>query len=118
MKEYKWLTKAEYKTFFREVLIGAGLYGSLAFATGFGTAGVVWLGRAVFILFALIALKRKDRFFLLWSTPFLVATFISETFAMMWGFIWFGLGGLGLIGHACLVPLNYLLKNFILWRDL
>lgn len=118
MKDYRWMTRAECKNFAREMLIAGVLFGCFAIAVQFQPLGVVWLGRAVFILFALIALKRKERFFLLSLTPFLVATFISETFAMMLAFLCFVFGGLGVIGYAFLTPLNYLLKNFMLWRDM
>ena len=112
---YTWMTRAETKECVRSLLIGAGLLGCLSFGFGFGTPGLVWLGRVVFVLIALTGIKRRDTFLVVWATPFLIATFIADTFAMMWGFLWFGFGGLGFLGYALLTPLTHLLKNFLLW---
>jgi hypothetical protein len=42
--------------------------------------------------------------------------FSGPVFAAMIGFIAFFTTPLLMIGHALLVPLNYLLKNYTIWR--
>ena len=115
------MTRAERRELLLDVLGYGASVGCFVLAWSLdGSLLVPWLGRLVLILLILLGIKRtiqdKDYVLLIFMILFLYPMFSGPVFAAMIGFIAFFTTPLLMIGHALLVPVNYLLKNYTIWR--